>query len=111
MLRRDLNGFLTRAGVPRPRLEQVILVAHELAANAIEHGPPRSRPIAVEVTLDEQDVLVRVRSEAAAPRVTANTPADTDERGRGLMIVGAIADWWESQDGDDHIVTARLIAR
>jgi len=104
-----MRAFLHDAGIGDPCLPQAILVAHELAANAIEHGARRSKQISVELTVDEEDVYLSVRSDPAETRrVTANAPDADAERGRGLMIVGAVAEWWVRQDGRDHIVTARL---
>jgi two-component sensor histidine kinase len=104
-----MRAFLLDAGIAEPCLPQAILVAHELAANAIEHGAPRAEEIDVEITVDEEDVYLSVRSDPAeANRVTANAPDADAERGRGLQIVGAVAEWWVKQDGRGQIVTARL---
>ena len=87
----------------------MILVAHELAANAVEHGGTASRQVDVEVTIDEDDVFITVRSDRSSRHAVEGQARDPDaERGRGLAIVGALGEWWDTTTADAYAVTARI---
>lgn len=97
---------LGRRGVPDAAADDVILVASELAANAIRHGAPPAL-----LRLEYADGRVRVtvsnHGDAPDPRIV-DAAADADH-GRGLAMVRAIADeiGWE-RDGDRLDVWAEV---
>ena len=43
VLRADVQVLASRAGLPDPRAEDMVLAIHELAANAVRHGAGRGR--------------------------------------------------------------------
>jgi anti-sigma regulatory factor (Ser/Thr protein kinase) len=95
----EVRGLLTRllaaATVPAPRRHDALLVADEVAANAIAHG---SRPG------DEIEICCRLKGDclnivvfdcarnASAP--VALTPDEERTAGRGLQVVDRLADSW-----------------
>ncbi|MEU9896993.1 ATP-binding protein [Streptomyces phaeochromogenes] len=77
--------------------ESVTLVVAELAANAVRHGRVRGRDFRVRlVRRDAEDAADFVRVEVADGR-TERRPVlqePSDEGGRGLLIVAALAEKW-----------------
>lgn len=77
--------------------ELVELLAGELLANAVVHGPPGGR-IAVTVTREGASVRVAVRDQSTqAPRVSR--PSPTALGGRGMALVDTLSTRWGV---DDH---------
>lgn len=76
-----------------------VLLASELATNAVRHAGP-GRPFSVVVRRDRGPegatcVWVEVHdTETAAPRVVV--AEDDDTTGRGLLLVESLSDEWES---------------
>ncbi|MFF7897419.1 ATP-binding protein [Streptomyces sp. NPDC088817] len=91
--RRRAHRLVAEWGHPE-LADDVSLLVSELGGNAVLHGCLRDRLFRVELTLTEQAVRVCVsdpRGEVLpAPR--AASPADMF--GRGLLIVGQVADRW-----------------
>ena len=90
----------------RPELDDALLVASELAANAVRHGRP---PIELRLDVDARTVRITVsdHGDATAPRIVSADPADG--HGRGLAIIAGLArevGW--SRDGDRLDVWAEL---
>ncbi|MER7148841.1 ATP-binding protein [Streptomyces xanthochromogenes] len=77
------------------RLDGIALCVSELATNALLHGVPPGRGFLLRMRLWEGAVLrVEVHdSGGGVPRVTEGA-AGTDEGGRGLVLVAALADKW-----------------
>ena len=76
-----------------PDLDDLELVTSELVANAAAHG-------AGPVTLEAEDVgaCVRLRvTDAGSGALAPRRAADDADRGRGLMIVSALAQAWGSR--------------
>ncbi|AUH42040.1 ATP-binding protein [Streptomyces sp. CMB-StM0423] len=75
------------------RADDIRLCVSELATNALLHGTPRGRQFRVHVAVGEGVVRIEVHDASdALPRLL--TPAETDDRGRGLQLVDALADDW-----------------
>lgn len=78
------------------------IVVAELAANAATHGRVAGRDFELRLTLTDTVLRVEVsdtRGEQRPPaphRLTA--PAPTDDSGRGLLLVDALADRWSVLD-------------
>jgi anti-sigma regulatory factor (Ser/Thr protein kinase) len=83
--------------------DEVVLIASELATNAVLHGKP---PIDVRVTIDPELVRVEVHDEHPDMRQPA-------EGSRGLMLVDRIARAWgvSYQPGDGKVVWAEIPLR
>lgn len=70
------------------------LVVSELMTNALLHGSLRDRLIRVWICLSATALRVEV-TDPRAERLPDPRPADgTDQFGRGLLLVGALADRW-----------------
>lgn len=100
---RTIAAAVVARGVPPTRAAAVELVAHELLANALEHGHlgDVDLPIDVEVEPSGTDrVLLRVVDRAVGgpwspPSRSGGDPTGSDaERGRGLVLVAAAATAW-----------------
>lgn len=87
-------------------LDDVAMLASELATNAVLHG---ERPIAI--TVEASADRLRVEVVDAAPSMPVELDAGPElERGRGLAIVAALANQWgaERLPGSGKVVWAEL---
>jgi anti-sigma regulatory factor (Ser/Thr protein kinase) len=101
-LRKAVLGYATASGLSEDRAFEVMLAAHELAANAVLHGPGRGR-LRMEVTASilrcevsdpgaaDGDGHVPGRSGGQVPRVPGAAPWPV-EQGHGLWLVRQAAD-------------------
>lgn len=112
-LRSAVSAHGDRLGVTGDRLSDLMLIAHELATNAIVHGGGRGR---LELWAEEGSVYCRVRDWGAgfAERAASAgqlTPAVGASSGRGLWLVRQLADdvRVRSVPGSTS-VTARIVA-
>ncbi|GAB7110069.1 hypothetical protein JCM4814A_83840 [Streptomyces phaeofaciens JCM 4814] len=96
-VRRFAAALLARWGVAGDDLDSVLLIIGELAGNAAQHG---RADMTVSLTLEEGSVCVEVVDSGTRPAVThPRCGSPCDERGRGLDIVGQLADWTETREG------------
>jgi anti-sigma regulatory factor (Ser/Thr protein kinase) len=86
-LREAVLGYATACGMPEDRAIDVMLAVHELAANAVRHGPGHG--------------LLRIRVTASALRCEVSDPGPSSrdgtapwpvEQGHGLWLVHTAAD-------------------
>jgi anti-sigma regulatory factor (Ser/Thr protein kinase) len=102
-VRREIAGFLHDC----PRAADIVLIAHELAANAILHSRSRGASFAVRCELSPEAVRVEIQDQGGPWR----TRTDQD-RPHGLDIVQALTgpDGWGTQrtPDDSRIVWATL---
>ncbi|MCP9944740.1 ATP-binding protein [Streptomyces somaliensis] len=71
------------------------LVVAELAANAVTHGRVPGRDILLRLVRADGRLRIEVSDTRGERRpVTAPVAAGTEESGRGLLIVGALAETW-----------------
>jgi anti-sigma regulatory factor (Ser/Thr protein kinase) len=93
--RRFAHAFLAEWGLAEAgRCGDVLLCVSELATNALVHGVPAGRQFRVFLRYDGHVLRVEVHdSGGGVPRVDVH-PDDTDEGGRGLLLVTALADKW-----------------
>lgn len=87
------------AGLPADVRDSAVLLASELATNAIRHA--RSS-FAVDVTTSDREVRVAVRDRGGAAPLPRN-PTASDVSGRGLLIVRTLADDWGIDTGSDGL--------
>ena len=104
--REHVVAALTGLSLRAHALDDLVLIASELAANAVRHGSP---PAVLRVEHDAERIRVTVRNhgDAPDPRILA---ADPDAgHGRGLAMVAQLADdlGW-SRDGDRLDVWAEV---
>jgi len=104
----DLHRHLEREGVPQAVVDGVLLVASELATNAVLHGAP---PIELAACVPRDVVRVEVAdgsSDLPHPRHYGSTAAT----GRGLGIVAAVSHGWGAfERSDGKTVWAEVPAR
>jgi anti-sigma regulatory factor (Ser/Thr protein kinase) len=90
---REARRFIDRAlgGWDGPeRRDYAVLLVNELVVNAIQHA---HTTLEVRVAVDPERIEIAVRDED--PRLpTPRHPDVTDEHGRGLLTVDALADDW-----------------
>jgi anti-sigma regulatory factor (Ser/Thr protein kinase) len=85
-----VTAWLEARSMPALLVADAALATTELVTNALVHGRP---PIELRLRLESTDVLVEVRDRATyQPRKLR--PDETDEHGRGLQIVAALASRW-----------------
>jgi anti-sigma regulatory factor (Ser/Thr protein kinase) len=78
----------------RARADDIAVVTSELMTNALLHGSLRDRFIRVRLTADATRLRVEV-SDPRGERLPAGRDAGCEEQfGRGLAIVGTLADKW-----------------
>lgn len=86
-LRRRLDAWLCSTGAPQAARDDVLLATSEAAANAVQH-PGQGRTCTVSADVRGADVVVTVRN--GGRWIDGEHPHD-DERGRGLLIMRALA--------------------
>ncbi|MDX3282190.1 ATP-binding protein, partial [Streptomyces scabiei] len=96
LVRRRVREHLTDwgHGEGSPDLDDIVLVASELASNVVRHGPLLEREFEVAVTaLADGSCFIEVSDEGTAvPRL--QEVGEWDETGRGLRLVDHIAAAW-----------------
>ncbi|WP_328683506.1 ATP-binding protein [Streptomyces sp. NBC_01261] len=93
LARRRAHRLLTEWGHPELAADTALLVS-ELGGNAVLHGCLRDRLFRVELTLTEHAVRIAVSDPRGELRPSLREPTEDDMFGRGLLIVGRIADRW-----------------
>ncbi|PWI18604.1 hypothetical protein DI272_34065 [Streptomyces sp. Act143] len=87
-------------GIPSatPVSDAVGTIVAELAANAVTHGRVPGRDFELALSLVAGSVRVEVTGIRADASVDVRKPRPLEEAGRGLVLVGALADRWEVVD-------------
>lgn len=93
-LRQITTTFLLRRSVPSSLADDVVVTVSELVTNGIEHG---HGPVVLRARLTDAEVLVEVSDESQAP-ARLRAPTDDEVRGRGLLLVSALAHDWGVRD-------------
>lgn len=93
LARRRAHRLLTEWGHPELAADTALLVS-ELGGNAVLHGSLRDRLFRVELTLTEHAVRISVSDPKGELRPNLREATSDDMFGRGLLIVGHIADRW-----------------
>ncbi len=101
VIARDAVASLAkRFGLAPERIEDIKTALCEACTNAIEHGnhADPQRKVRVVCTIDEQHLIIEVCDEGTDPPVLPKKPVEwticpyTSFRGRGLMLMAALAD-------------------
>ncbi len=79
--------------------EDVRLCVSELASNALVRGTEPGCGFLVRLDVEDEFVRLEVH-DTRRGRPDIRHPADTDTRGRGLLIVSELADGWGVEDRD-----------
>lgn len=88
------------AGVPRRRIPELVLAAHEVAANALTHGGGRA---GVRVWAEERDLVCEIADEGpglALALAGYAVPEASGERGRGIWLARQLCDVVEIRSTD-----------
>ncbi len=113
LVRAAVSASLEREGWSGEVAARVVLAAHEAAANAIEHGSDAESLVEVHLALDGERASLRV-SDAGRPGVAGLDgpppipPDPSGSRGRGLIIMEAIAERFEVRAREDGGTELRL---
>lgn len=98
-------------GCPLDLVDDIQLCVSELATNAIQHTPAGHRFLVLVIGTGS---ALRIEVHDAGPDTPRlRAPADTDDRGRGLLLVDSFADDWGVADrnGPGKIVWAEFKIR
>jgi anti-sigma regulatory factor (Ser/Thr protein kinase) len=116
--RRRMQAQLRGGGVPEAVVDDAVLILSELLSNACRHGRPLGDALA-----GDGDVRAAWRTDASGrltvevtdgggpTRPVPSTPSVTAHGGRGLNIIGALADDWGVRDNDRGEVTVWVVVR
>lgn len=110
-VRSEFGSWLRDVGFERERIDDLLVVASELLANAVRETPEGADPAVFAAALDDRSLTIEVTNEVDAD---LETPADLDwdlndplrTGGRGLMLVAAFVD-----DVDVDVDGHRLVVR
>ncbi|MEH0542227.1 MULTISPECIES: ATP-binding protein [unclassified Streptomyces] len=91
-MRQTAGAFLRRCRVSQPVVGVVVLAVSELVTNAVVHGEGE---VVLRITVAVDVVRVSVTDHHPAPAVLKEAGPD-GESGRGIRLVDAISDAWES---------------
>ncbi|WP_309485298.1 ATP-binding protein [Streptomyces sp. WELS2] len=80
-----------------PANETVTLIAAELASNAVRHGHVAGRDFPLRLTASDDALRLEVSDTRSERLPEVREPSG--ESGRGLLLVGALADKWGSRRG------------
>ncbi|MGW4202007.1 ATP-binding protein [Streptomyces sp. NPDC004726] len=93
-------GELRRWGLPAAVIDRAEVVVAELTANAALHARVRERGFRLGLSYDTDARTLRLEVTDARgdrPLVPPEEVPDDGESGRGLLLVGALADRWGSR--------------
>ncbi len=91
-VRRAIQGWGARAGLPAELTEEVTLASYEAMANAVEHAYAGTEPgpMSVRISHDAHDVIVVV-ADKGRWRSPDGPPGVDQLRGRGLVLMEGLA--------------------
>jgi serine phosphatase RsbU (regulator of sigma subunit)/anti-sigma regulatory factor (Ser/Thr protein kinase) len=95
LARNLLREWLVRVPVDESEAHDLLLVATELTANAVEHAQWTAGGVTLRAWVEDADVIVEVEDDGGtlvAPVHDDEPPDPEAERGRGLWLVQALAD-------------------
>jgi serine/threonine-protein kinase RsbW len=105
-MREALRRWMQEARTPGPAVEETLLVATELCANAVE-ATPEGEAVSLEAARDGRELSLAV-SNRRGPAPGRPRPSmdhgSLQERGRGLAIVAALVDRLTATTDDGRTV-------
>lgn len=112
--RREVFQRLNQHGLASTTVDDLLLVVSELCANAIQATARGGAPILLRVQVTDTAVIVEV--ENAGPPfdsrvLTQRQAGDDTERGRGLVVVRALADEVTFQSYNGRRIVRAVMAR
>jgi anti-sigma regulatory factor (Ser/Thr protein kinase) len=112
LARHFLQDWLVRVPVDKAEAADLLLVATELAANAVRHATGGLGSVLLRASVRGADVMLEVEDDGGEPMPLPG-PADElpdgmAERGRGLFLVRALVDQLDSQIVDGHTVVRAI---
>jgi anti-sigma regulatory factor (Ser/Thr protein kinase) len=108
-LRASIRDHGRDAGFDGELVEDLEVVASELATNALRHGDPQ-RQLTIWGTSDEMICQVENEGAISDPLAGRRNPQPPAEHGLGLWIVHQLSDLVEMRDGRRTTVRAHLVA-
>lgn len=110
LARHLLEDWLVRVPVERSEADDLLLVATELAANAVRHASGDHGSVLLRASVHGADVTLEVEDDSgqpmALPGPSDDLPDPMAERGRGLFLVRALVDQLECD-----IIEGRTVVR
>jgi len=89
--RKALRQLFESARVDRDTSDTAVLLATELVTNAVEHGRGSAY---LDAAVDDRAIRLEVTDGSTVRPQPNTTVTDLDERGRGLMLIDALASRW-----------------
>jgi len=106
LARHLLEDWLVRVPVAQGEAAGLLLVATELAANAVRHASGSPGSVSLRASIHGPDVMLEVTDDGAGlttlPDPSDALPDAMAERGRGLFLVRALVDQLDSEVVDGH---------
>jgi anti-sigma regulatory factor (Ser/Thr protein kinase) len=114
LARHFLEDWLVRVPIERAEAADLLLVATELAANAVRHASGGQGSVLLRASVHGPDVMLEVTDDGGhpmpLPEPSDELPQPLAERGRGLFLVRALVDHIESEVVDGSTVV-RVVRR
>lgn len=107
-VRARIGSFLDTQRIGDEVFYDALLVAHELAANAITHGSAPQDEIEIQTELLCDRLRITLFDRARGPAPLAFAADEHRESGRGLQIVSRLAEWSERIVAGRRGVSAEL---
>jgi len=89
--RRTIAAFLDLSDVPRPVVDDLLLLVSELVTNAVIHA---GSPAVVRLDADVERIKVAVSDLDPATQPSVTDPEPTASSGRGVLLVDRLAARW-----------------
>lgn len=91
----SVRSWVATALANTPRVDDAVLVASEYATNALRHSASRDGGN-IQLVVEHRTGWARIELHDAGPAATEFVVPDgeSDEYGRGLLLVDAVADKW-----------------
>ena len=95
-VRSELTSALAGAGWTSEPISRVLVAVGEAVTNAVEHGSEGAATVQLEATVEGDHATIRVSDEGceghACPQSAPSPPPISSLRGRGLVMIHALAD-------------------
>jgi anti-sigma regulatory factor (Ser/Thr protein kinase) len=112
-LRREVRSFMRCLGSDAP-VDDVLVILSELCANAVEATAAAHASIGVRIEAEPHKVTIEVDDPGPGfsldDRLSHGAPSPLAERGRGLVIVRALADDVTVQRRNGHTIVRSTVA-